>query len=58
MTDNEKRAHDLALCATRDYYRHNNKVITDQNAFEAGIFYRSVYRQFLHSIEEGSSDLK
>ncbi|MFQ9153634.1 MAG: hypothetical protein ACLR6B_21835 [Blautia sp.] len=58
MTDDEKRAHDLALYATQNYYSHNNIVITDGNAFEAGIFYRSVYREFLHSIEEGHSDLK
>lgn len=58
MTDNEKRAHDLSVHATINYYKSRNQDITDKNAFEAGIYYRSVYKQFLRSIEEGESDLR
>lgn len=58
MTDNEKRAHDLSVHATIDYYRHRGEDITDKNAFEAGIYYRNVYKQFLRSLEEGNADLR
>ena len=58
MTDLEQRAHDFAVLATLNYSDHKGEAITDKNAFEAGIHYRHVFREFLHSLEEGQSDLR
>lgn len=51
MNDLEQRAHDFAVRATLNYYKCHDVVITDENAFEAGIHYRCIYNEFLHSLE-------
>ena len=55
---NEQRTHDLAVAATVLYYQQQNIEISESNAFEYGMKYRSLLNQIRNSMEEGKSDLR
>lgn len=54
----EQRTHDLAIAATVLYYQQQNIEISESNAFEYGMKYRSLLNQIRNSMEEGKSDLR
>ena len=53
----EQRTHDLAVAATILYYQQNNIEITESNAFDYAMKYRSLLKPLRDSIEEGKEDL-
>lgn len=53
----EQRTHDLAVAATILYYQQNNIKITESNAFDYAMKYRSLLKHIRDSIEEGRTDL-
>lgn len=54
----EQRVHDLAVQATIHNYKLAGVKITERNAFEFAVMYRSLLREIRRSIEEGRSDLQ
>lgn len=56
--DIEQRAHDLAVQATIHNYQLDGAKITNENAFEFAIMYRSLLKEIRGSIVEGRSDLQ
>ena len=54
----EQRTHHLAVQAVIHNYQLLGKEITEGNAFEFAVEYRSLLKQIRNSISEGLSDLE
>lgn len=58
MIDLEQIAHEFALQATLKLYVKDNELLSSIQVHEAGMYYRQIYIRFLHSLQEGQSDLQ
>ncbi|MEF2693494.1 MAG: hypothetical protein U0O03_01470 [Blautia wexlerae] len=54
----EQRTHDLAVQAVIHNYQLRGEKITEINAFEFAVEYRSLLKEIRNSISEGLSDLE
>lgn len=54
----EQRTHDLALQATILYFQQNGFQITESNAWDYVMKYRSLLKPIRACIEEGRTDLR